>query len=647
MCGIAGVVSPSAGSDLREVVKRMAAELSHRGPDDQGDWVDMSCGVALAHRRLSIIDVTTQGHQPMHSASGRFVVVYNGEIYNFEEIRRELEAIDSAPAWRGHSDTEVLLAAIEAWGLDEALARFVGMFAIALWDRKTKSLFLARDRVGEKPLYFGNTSLGFVFASELKAIRAVCEDSLELDQRAVANFMQFGYIPAPRSIFRRIAKLRPGHVVRLDSCLTPGVPRPYWKLDSGGAKYQAEQIAVAEDDQLVDLLHSTLQTSVSQQMVSDVSLGAFLSGGVDSSTIVALMQARSARRVKTYTIGFNEKEFDEAPYARAVAQHLGTEHTELYVSANDAAAVIPDLPHIYDEPFSDSSQIPTVLVSRLTRQHVTVSLSGDGGDELFSGYPRYAIADRLWRLIDRIPRNLRTAVASMLRLVSAQAWDRLLTVLPAEKRKAINGRRVHRLARTLAADSLGEMYVRLVSQWQPEDELVLGQLALSKESHAWPVEGSAMAQMRRWDFDQYLPDDLLVKVDRASMSASLESRAPLLNHKVVELSYALPDRMLVRGGQGKWILRKVLDRYVPRELIDRPKAGFSVPLAQWLRGPLRDWAGDLLSESTLKQDGLLSAETVSACWLQHQSGTFDRSAYLWNILMFQSWLHSKSSTKRP
>ena len=294
MCGIAGVVSPSAGSDLREVVKRMAAELSHRGPDDQGDWVDMSCGVALAHRRLSIIDVTTQGHQPMHSASGRFVVVYNGEIYNFEEIRRELEAIDSAPAWRGHSDTEVLLAAIEAWGLDEALARFVGMFAIALWDRKTKSLFLARDRVGEKPLYFGNTSLGFVFASELKAIRAVCEDSLELDQRAVADFMQFGYIPAPRSIFRRIAKLRPGHVVRLDSCLTPGVPRPYWELDSGGAKYQAEQIAVAEDDQLVDLLHSTLQTSVSQQMVSDVSLGAFLSGGVDSSTIVALMQARSA-----------------------------------------------------------------------------------------------------------------------------------------------------------------------------------------------------------------------------------------------------------------------------------------------------------------------------------------------------------------
>ena len=331
-----------------------------------------------------------------------------------------------------------------------------------------------------------------MFASELKAIRAVCEDSLELDQRAVADFMQFGYIPAPRSIFRRIAKLRPGHVVRLDSCLTPGVPRPYWELDSGGAKYQAEQIAVAEDDQLVDLLHSTLQTSVSQQMVSDVSLGAFLSGGVDSSTIVALMQARSARRVKTYTIGFNEKEFDEAPYARAVAQHLGTEHTELYVSAKDAAAVIPDLPHIYDEPFSDSSQIPTVLVSRLTRQHVTVSLSGDGGDELFSGYPRYAIADRLWRLIDRIPRNLRTAVASMLRLVSAQAWDRLLTVLPAEKRKAINGRRVHRLARTLAADSLGEMYVRLVSQWQPEDELVLGQLALSKESTLGRLK------VRRW-----------------------------------------------------------------------------------------------------------------------------------------------------
>ena len=468
MCGIAGLLSAAAGLDLEGNARRMAAALVHRGPDDEGIWTDPAHGLVLAHRRLAIIDVSAQGHQPMHSASGRYVIVYNGELYNFQEIRKDLEATDQAPPWRGHSDTEVLLAAVEAWGLDEALKRFVGMFAIALWDKGTKTLSLARDRVGEKPLYYGNTRLGFLFASELKAIRAVCSEALELDEGAVAEFMQFGYIPAPRSIYKGIAKLEPGHLVHIDSRSGADRPKAYWRLRAESATTLSERVAGADDGQATDLLLSTLQTAVSQQMVSDVALGAFLSGGVDSSAIVALMQSQSARRINTYTIGFHEKEFDEAPYARAVAQHLGTEHTELYVSASDAAAVIPDLPYIYDEPFSDSSQIPTTLLSRMTRRHVTVSLSGDGGDELFGGYPRYSITDRLWRQIDRIPRSARAVAAGALRFASPQAWDRALTLLPAERRQSINGRRIHRLSRVLAADSLGEMYVRLVCSGSPK-----------------------------------------------------------------------------------------------------------------------------------------------------------------------------------
>ena len=646
MCGIAGIFDASAGLDLEGGARRMAAELVHRGPDDEGIWLDASHGLALVHRRLAIIDVSPQGHQPMHSVSGRYVVVYNGEIYNFQEIRAELQAAGCAPAWRGHSDTEVLLAAVEAWGFEATLRRLVGMFAIAMWDRETHTLSLARDRIGEKPLYYGRTGQGFVFASELKAIRALSGLELEVDPQALSQFMQFGYVPAPTSIYRGLAKLQPGHFVHIGPAASVGYPQPFWQLSGLGQSDLAALLADQDDERVIDLLHDRLKASVGLQMVSDVPLGAFLSGGVDSSTIVALMQAQSQRRVKTYTIGFHEKAFDEAPYAKAVARHLGTEHTELYISAADAEAIIPELPRIYDEPFADSSQIPTTLVSRMTRQHVTVSLSGDGGDELFAGYPRYGITAALWRRISGLPMGLRSAAAAALRCASAQAWDRVFTLLPEARRQSINGRRVHRLAQLMVSRSLSEMYVRLMSQWQPEEGLVLGIRGTVTDRLRWPVQGTPIEQMRRWDVGQYLPDDLLVKVDRAAMSASLESRAPLLDHRVVELAFALPERMLVRGDQGKWILRRVLDRYVPRELIERPKAGFAVPLAQWLRGPLRAWAQELLAPVRLKAQGQLDADKITQLWQQHQTGSFDRSTYLWNVIAFQAWLENQSRCTR-
>lgn len=639
MCGIAGIVGAVAGVDLEGVARTMAAQLLHRGPDDQGFWTDPAGRVALAHRRLSIIDVSPLGHQPMQSVSGRYVIVYNGEIYNFEQLRRQLQAAGQAPAWRGHSDTEVLLAAIDAWGLEAALSSTVGMFAIALWDRESQTLCLARDRIGEKPLYYGQTARGVAFASELKAIRAIA-GGLEIDSQVLSQFMQFAYIPAPGCIYRGLSKLPAGHVVRIGPGGAIGKPSRYWTLDSHTTRGPSDRFASLSDDELTSLLHDHLKEAVALQMVADVPLGAFLSGGVDSSTVVALMQAQSSRRVKTYTIGFQERAFDEAPYARAVAKHLGTEHTELYVSADDAAKVIPALPTIYDEPFADSSQIPTTMVSRLTRQHVTVSLSGDGGDELFAGYPRYAATAALWNRIDGMPLAVRSAAATALRAFSPSAWDVAAKLIPRSRRDVVNGRRLHRLAQLLKCDSLAETYVRLMSQWQPEEALVLGVRGLATDDLRWPLGGGPIEQMRHWDVDQYLPDDLLVKVDRASMSASLESRAPLLDHRVVEFAFALPERVLVRNGQGKWILRRVLDRYVPRELIERPKAGFSVPLAQWLRGPLRAWAEDLLNPSTLRAQGLLDADQVSSLWQQHQRGGFDRSSYLWNVITFQAWLAS-------
>lgn len=643
MCGIAGIAYWRSMGSLIPVAERMAAKILHRGPDDGGAWADAENGIAFGHRRLAIVDLSEHGHQPMASASGRFVIAYNGEIYDFPALRDALERDGKAPAWRGHSDTEILLAGFEAWGVEATLKRATGMFAIALWDRQERTLTLARDRIGEKPLYYGWVGDKLLFASELKALEAGADRPLEIDRDALNAMMRFAYIPAPRSIFKNVWKLPAAHrIVFRSGNDRDAVPEPYWSLDTPEQTELRRSLADESDAALVGRLHDQLKRVIAGQMLSDVPLGAFLSGGVDSSTVVALMQAQSSQPVRTFTIGFNEEAFNEAPHAAAVAKHLGTSHTELYITAKQASDLIPSLPQIYDEPFADSSQIPTTLVSHLTRKHVTVALSGDGGDEMFSGYPRYDITSRLWERIDGQPAVLRRLTACALRTPSPRGWDAMLRLAPQSLRQQVNGRRLHRLAGLITSPSIGALYPRLMSQWQPEEALVLGASAnVDASSDVWSSSPDLQHAMRRWDLHQYLPDDLLVKVDRAAMSASLESRAPLLDHHIAELAFAMPNRVLQRDGVGKWILRRVLDRYVPRELIDRPKTGFSIPLGEWLRGPLREWAEALLDPSQLRAQGYLDAAKVERTWQQHLSGYYDRSPYLWNVLMFQAWLANR------
>jgi asparagine synthase (glutamine-hydrolysing) len=647
MCGIVGFVT-SRSIVTPDLIAGMASTLAHRGPDDAGHWLDQESGIALGHRRLSIVDLSPNGHQPMRSRRGRYVITFNGEIYNFQDIRAELESGAGAGRipWRGHSDTEVMLEAIETWGFDAALRKFSGMFAFALWDREQGVLHLARDRLGEKPVYYGEIAGSFVFASELKALGKFPGARLEIDRGALAQLLQFQYIPAPSSIYRGIRKLEAGSVVSVrvaQGRFSCGDSRRYWSLETnglpgGGARQQEEP--------LVEELHFLLSDAVRRQMVSDVPIGAFLSGGIDSSTIVALMQAHSARPVRTFTIGFREREFDEAQHAKAVARHLGTDHTEFYVTPKEAAAVIPMLPEIYDEPFADSSQIPTFLVSRLTRGHVTVSLSGDGGDELFAGYPRYLYGSALWRRISLLPPWSRRAGAKLIRSISAKSWDRLLGyVSPPGLRAKVTGHRLHRLAEVLISKRFADLYVRMVSLWQPANRIVIGAGEQTvrngglESAHGEP----ALNQMRRFDLEQYLPDDLLVKVDRASMSVGLESRAPMLDYRLAEFAWKLPGRLLVRGGQGKWILRQVLDRYVPRRLVERPKSGFGAPIPQWLRSELREWGEHLLDEGAIRAQGFFDPAPVRRMWLEHLSGQHDRSAYLWSVLMFQAWLGAQKT----
>ncbi|HTQ75725.1 MAG TPA: asparagine synthase (glutamine-hydrolyzing) [Burkholderiales bacterium] len=647
MCGVVGFITPKS-LVAPSLITDMASALSHRGPDDSGYWLDESMGVALGHRRLSIVDLSPAGHQPMQSRSGRYVLAFNGEVYNFREIRKELESASSenAISWRGHSDTEVMLEAINIWGFQAALKKFAGMFAIALWDREERTLYLARDRLGEKPLYYGEIDGSFVFGSELKALRLFPGSGLEIDRRALALFMQFQYIPSPHSIYRGIHKLEPGAFLSVRAteagAFALSSPRRYWAIDMTGRG--GERIHIDEGS-LVEELHALLQDSVKRQMVSDVPLGAFLSGGIDSSTIVALMQAQSSRPVRTFTIGFREESFNEAQHAKAVAQHLGTEHTEFYVTPEEAAAVIPRLPEIYDEPFADSSQIPTYLVSRLTRQYVTVSLSGDGGDELFAGYPRYVFSEILWNRIRWLPRWVRRGASKVLQGPSAKSWDRLLgRAIPSRLRSSVSGHRIHRLAEVLRCANFNDMYVRLVSLGAYADSIVLD---VARESRANAVknveEDSYLNRMRRFDIEQYLPDDLLVKVDRASMSVALESRAPMLDHRLVEFAWKLPRHVLVRDGVGKWILRQVLDRYVPRKVVERPKAGFGIPIGQWLRSNLREWAEHLLAEETIRRHGVLDPGPVRRTWSEHLSGTHDRQVYLWSVLMLQAWLETRTT----
>ncbi|RMH63328.1 MAG: asparagine synthase (glutamine-hydrolyzing) [Cyanobacteria bacterium J003] len=663
MCGLTGFwqFGGCPGDDARATVQRMADTLIHRGPDDAGVWVDAEVGIALGHRRLAILDLSPAGHQPMVSASGRYVIVFNGEIYNYLELREKLTKVNPTgmvPPWRGHSDTETLLAAFEAWGIEKTLERVVGMFAIALWDRKRRMLTLARDRMGEKPLYYGWVHGTLVFGSELKALRAYPGFDNAIERQALALFMRYDYIPAPWSIYENIWKLPPGCFVQFgEQSLSPGASpagkgeiKAYWSVREVAEAGFREPLACTEAEAAQEL-ERLLRQAITGQMVADVPLGAFLSGGVDSSTVVALMQAQSARPVQTFTIGFHEGDYNEAEHAKAVARHLGTAHTDLYVTPDDAMAVIPRLPALYDEPFADSSQIPTFLVAGLARRQVTVSLSGDGGDELFGGYTRYFWTRALWKRLGVVPMPLRRALAAALTGPSPAAWNRVFRLLgpllPRRLRVKLAGDKMHKLAELLALNSLEAVYCYLVSHWQhPAEELVIGcaepETILSRRD-AWPAslaQGQRPFEEVMMFLDQlsYLPDDILVKVDRAAMGVSLETRVPLLDHRVVEFTWRLPYHFKIREGQSKWLLRQVLYQYVPKELIERPKMGFGVPLDQWLRGPLREWAEDLLSEARLKRKAFLNPELVRQKWQEHLLGRRNWAYHLWNVLMWEAWL---------
>lgn len=625
MCGIAGFIdtSLSRSSDaLRASAEAMAACLAHRGPDAQGVWVEEKTGIALAHRRLAIIDLSPLGEQPMHSADGRFVIVFNGEIYNFLELRAELEG--QGHAFRSSSDTEVMLAAFGAWGIAEALQRFNGMFAFALWDRQERVLYLARDRAGEKPLYYGRLDGTLYFTSELKAIRALAASSLMIDRDALALYLRYSHIPAPYTIYQRLFKLPPGTFLRIPFAADAlPEPQPYWRyLDVVRAGLAAPY--AGSDTDAIEELDERLRRAVRLRMIADVPLGAFLSGGIDSSTIVALMQAQSSAPVRTYTIGFDQAEFNEAEHARAVAQHLGTDHTELYATAQDALAVIPLLPALYDEPFADSSQVPTYLVSKLTRQHVTVSLSGDAGDELFGGYWRYQAAAQQWARLQPFPQALRQGAASLLRPL-ANLGGRYQTALE-----------------VLASDARS-LYLRQLMQARRPQNFVLRAGDLPTILDALPPISDFpdyIAWMMYVDFVSYLPDDVLVKVDRAGMGVALEGRIPLLDPDLITFAWRLPMRFKLRDGQAKWALRQVLYRYVPRELIERPKMGFGVPLTDWLRGELRDWASDLLDEQRLRAHGYFDVNAVTSLWNDFQRGKPYLQARVWTLLVFQQWLAS-------
>ena len=646
MCGIAGYFEPGKRASSEQLLQ-MASAIVNRGPDDAGAWVDPDTGLGLAHRRLAIIDLSPAGHQPMQSASGRLVIVFNGEIYNHQALREELEKQGRAPAWQGHSDTETLLAAFDAWGVEQTLKRTIGMFALALWNRHDRSLTLARDRLGEKPLYYGWQGQGgraaFLFASELKAMREHPSFAGEIDRGAVSLLLRHNCIPAPYSIHKGIAKLLPGHYLTLSpqdlqhQKLPASVP--YWSL-AGVARAGVAAPWKGTDIEAIAQLDGLLGSAVRQQMMADVPLGAFLSGGIDSSTIVGLMQAQSSRPVKTFTIGFHEAGFNEAEHAKAVARHLGTEHTELYVQPEQALAVIPSLPHMYDEPFADSSQIPTFLVSQLARQHVTVSLSGDAGDELFCGYNRYQMTQQLWGRISSLPLPVRRLMASMMTTLSPDQWDRVAGRLPVMSGYVNLGEKLHKSAGVMDARSVEDLYLGFVSHWRDPASIVIGgqeppTLVTGSRPELPGLDG--VQQMMALDALTYLPDDILVKVDRASMAVSLESRVPMLDHRVVEFAWRLPQNLKLRDGQSKWLLRQVLYKYVPRELIERPKQGFAVPIAAWLRGPLRDWAENLLDESRLRREGIFEPAPVRQKWLEHLSGKRNWQHWLWDVLMFQAW----------
>jgi asparagine synthase (glutamine-hydrolysing) len=644
MCGIDGFLDlrrSARAEHLTDIVDRMTTTLVHRGPDASGSWVDADAGIALGHRRLSIIDLTEAGAQPMHSASGRYVISYNGEIYNAVDLAHELTA--SGHQLRGHCDTEVLLEAIDAWGLDRALERSNGMFAFALWDRRERRLHLVRDRLGEKPLYYGWMGDTLLFASELKSLRAHPAFRGSVDRDALAAYFRANCVPGPRSIYEGVRKLPPGSVLTIEADRArdrarAAAPVPYWSAFD--AYTDDSRSAPVSDDDAIDAVDELLLDATRMRLRSDVPLGAFLSGGLDSSVVVALMQRHSTDAVRTFTIGSPSATYDEADRAAEIATRLGTDHTELTVTADEALAVIPRLAGIFDEPFADSSQIPTLLMAELARRDVTVTLSGDGGDEVFGGYQRYRWVPRLAHWLARVPAGSRAAVASVLLRVPPSVWDGLVAPLPTSVRPRIPSTKVAKLSRIATLDSPEAMYRRLAAHWDDPSALVIdGTDDERDDGDAWDGD-DIVHRMMALDTTTFLPDDILVKLDRTTMSVSLEGRIPFLDHRLIELVAGLPESMKIRNGESKWLLRRVLERHVPGKLVSGPKSGFGVPLGAWLRGPLRPWADDLLSPAVLHRQGYLRAEPVTRMWEEHRSGRRDWEYHLWDVLMFQSWLEA-------
>ena len=641
MCGIAGYVAfnrDQSSENLTSLATKQGNAIVHRGPDSGDVYIDESLGVALAHRRLAIIDLSEAGYQPMQSADGSAVIVYNGEIYNAADTRAELQK--RGVKFRGHSDTEVLLEACVMFGVERAIERFVGMFAFAFFDKTNQRLTLVRDRLGIKPLFYTFADNHLIFGSELKAVRAHPHCPTDLDFDGIAAYFRYQYIPTPHSVYRAVKKLPQGSILEID-LNSPGErpqPKPFWSFHEKAIAGFQNQLE-ASDKHIIDEFDALLRDAVTRRMIADVPLGVFLSGGVDSSTVVALMQEASTTPVKTFSIGFDEGQYNEAKYAAEIAKHLGTEHTELYVSPQQALDVIPNLTEMYDEPYADSSQIPTFLVSQMTREHVTVALSGDGGDELFAGYNRYPTAEQVANKITRIPMPIRRSLAAIWQAIPANVWDSLFKVIPASRRPMYAGDKVHKFAQAFTYDA-DDFYKRLISIWNhPEEIAAQGSEASTLLSDSVLHESlpGLLERMQYWDTMMYMPDDILTKVDRASMAVSLEVRVPIIDHRVVEFAWRLPRHFKVRDGVSKWILREVLYRRVPRELIERPKMGFAVPIDQWFRGPLKQWAGDLLSRDAINRYGLMKAAPIERIWTEHLSGNRNWAALLWNVIMLQSW----------
>lgn len=648
MCGIAGIFLHPEKSDPRKLatIAQLTATLQHRGPDASGTWIDAEGGIALGHRRLSIVDLSEAGKQPMLSRDKNLVMSFNGEVYNFAELRRTLEK--SHHRFRGHSDSEVMLAAFESFGIEASLPQFSGMFALGVWDRRARTLHLMRDRMGKKPLYIAIVPDGIVFASELKAIRAYPGFEPRIDRNAIAMVLQYGFIPDHSCIWEGVFKLPPGSILSItaDDVATGSLPhlrrqvRRWWQL-AATAEAGQQNLLTASPADLETELDQLLRDAVQQRMKADVPFGVFLSGGIDSSMIAALMQAQSQQPIRSFTIGFAESSYDEAHHAAMVARHFGMEHTEFRVTPDEALAVIPDIPQVWDEPFADESQIPTLLLSRLARQHVTVALSGDGGDECFGGYSRHIAMARLG-LLFKMPARLRHMMASAFHMRSPEAWEKWFGSLPlsGDMRALLIKDNLDKLARVLNVTNDGELYHRLMSFSRGSQTASFGLL----EHEDIPDLSDAASHIMYCDMASYLVGDILVKLDRATMAASLEARSPFLDHRVVEFAWRLPTALKVRNGQGKWILRQVLRRYLPEYLFERPKQGFNVPIGFWLRGPLREWAQGLLDMRRIRDDGLIDSRSVQACWQEHLTGQRDRSRYLWSVLMVQSWLDANRHT---